>query len=92
MAPGLIPRLSARVAVAPVQRHFSRRISRMLSHGQSFRRHHPLRRTGFDQNGDGKRRPAALPGALGRASQVTHEAVRIGLSRPVERVMHDAVE
>jgi hypothetical protein len=47
--------------VASLQAPFQSQNLSNVSHGQSFRRHHPLRRTAVGQNGDGKTTPRVAP-------------------------------
>ena len=54
-------RKALKLRVAAAQAPFQAQNLSNVSHGQSFRRHHPLRRTAFDQNGNGKTTPRDAP-------------------------------
>jgi hypothetical protein len=58
---GADPQAARRLAVAPLQVPFQAQNLSNVSHGQSFRRHHPPHRTQFGQNGDGKTTPRVAP-------------------------------
>jgi hypothetical protein len=58
---GTDPQAARRLPVTPVQAPFQAQNLSNVSHGQSFRRHHPPRRTAFGQNGDGKTTPRVAP-------------------------------
>jgi hypothetical protein len=58
-----------RLAVAPFRPPFQPQNLSNVSHGQSFRHHHALRRPALGQNGDGKSTSASLPRNLNRCQR-----------------------
>jgi hypothetical protein len=59
---GTDPQTARRFAVASLEAPFQSQNLSNVSHGQSFRCHHLLRRTAVGQNGDGKTTPRGAPG------------------------------
>ena len=66
---GTDPQAPRRLAVAPFQWPFQPQNLSNVSHGQSVRCHHLLRRPALGQNGDGKTTPCVAPAAPQQAPE-----------------------